>query len=70
MAAEIDEIRLRDDSESQADPRLVRVDVSGLRLSDVREVASERADTPVYVEHRAGSTYLVAEGHSSDSSTA
>lgn len=64
MAAEIDQIRTRppaEQSEPTGDARLVRVDISGLRLSDVSEFARERGDTPVYVEHRAGNTYLVAE---------
>jgi hypothetical protein len=61
MAAERDTIRTREPSETASETHLARVDVSGLRLADVSEFVCERSDTPVYVEHRGGSTYLVAE---------
>lgn len=72
MSAGIDQIRTREPGaeigESRStetladdDTRLVRVDVSGVPLADVRSIVRERGSTQVYVEHRAGSTYLVGD---------
>lgn len=76
MAANIDQIRTREsadhgttghetstsgDHPPDDETRLVRVDVSGISLSAVQSIVRDRASTPVYVEHRAGTTYLVAD---------
>lgn len=65
MAAGIDTIRTQDRrgpvDRVRSDTRLVRVDVSGIPLADVRQLARERGETPVHVEHRDGMTYLVAD---------
>lgn len=60
MAAEIDQIRTREQSaEESPDPRAARVDISDLPAEAVREFVSGRG-TPFYVERRADTTYLVA----------
>lgn len=73
MATGIDQIRTTEPRTDQADQdrtdshlsrddtQLARVDVSGVSLAAIRRIVDERAATPVHVEHRAGSTYLVAD---------
>lgn len=65
MSTEIDTIHTRElatpTDTARSETRLVRVDVSGVSLSDVQWLATERGDTRVHVERRNGTTYLVGD---------
>lgn len=61
MAAEIDQIRIREPAaEESPDPHVARVDISDRPPEEV-EAFVRSLGTSFYVERRAGHTYLVAE---------
>lgn len=61
MAAEIDQIRIREPAAKESpDPHVARVDISDRPPEDVEAFVSS-LDASFYVERRAGHTYLVTE---------